>query len=116
MVLDNPLSLDFRVLSQTVKPYMLPLLRRLLPDGRQEGHEYVALNPTRQDRRYGSFRINIHTGKWADFAVGDKGGDLISLWAYVRNIKQIEAAKELQSIMGQSRAVKSSSGKGTENS
>lgn len=100
MVLENPQSIDFAYLSQKALSYSLPLLRRILPGGRLEGHEYVALNPRRNDTRLGSFRINIHNGKWADFAVGDKGGDLISLWAYVRNIKQIEAARDLQPILG----------------
>ena len=30
--------------------------------------EYVALNPTRADKRAGSFKINLQTGRWADFA------------------------------------------------
>ena len=46
-----------------------------------EGHEYVARNPTRADRRPGSFKINLRTGRWADFATGDKGGDPVSLAA-----------------------------------
>jgi len=93
-------SLDFACLSQKALCYSLPLLRRILPGGRLEGSEYVALNPRRHDTGLGSFRMNIRTGRWSDFAVGDKGGDLISLWAYVRNIRQIEAARDLQSILG----------------
>jgi hypothetical protein len=44
------------------------VLKRLIPGGKILGHEYVALNPTRNDRRPGSFKINIRTGRWADFA------------------------------------------------
>ena len=44
---------------------------------------YVALNPTRNDRRPGSFKINIRTGRWCDFATGDRGGDPVSLVAYL---------------------------------
>lgn len=71
-----------------------------LPDGRREGSEWVARNPTRNDRTPGSFRINLHTGKWADFATGDKGGDAISLYAYLKGYTQTEAALELSETWG----------------
>jgi hypothetical protein len=45
-----------------------------------------AVNPRRVDRHPGSFRINLASGKWADFAVDAKGGDLISLVAYLKDI------------------------------
>ena len=48
-------------------------------DGRICGREYVARNPRRDDRRAGSFKINVTAGRWSDFATGDKGGDPISL-------------------------------------
>ena len=35
------------------------LARRWLPDGRREGAEWVALNPTRADHRRGSFKVNL---------------------------------------------------------
>jgi putative DNA primase/helicase len=40
------------------------------------------------------------TGKWADFATNDKGGDLISLWAYVKGVNNAQAAKELIEFLG----------------
>lgn len=92
--------IDFKQLNRQLQPYILQLLRRLLPDGKVRGREYVAINPTRYDKQLGSFKINKLTGKWSDFATSDKGGDFISLWAYVRNLKQIEAAKEIISIIG----------------
>ena len=76
------------------------LLRRWLPDGRAEGHEYVAKNPRRDDRRPGSFKINLQTGRWGDFATGDKGGDVISLAAYLAGSNQIEAARNLADMLG----------------
>lgn len=42
-----------------------------------------------------SMRVNMSTGKWADFATDDKGGDLISLLACIEGVKQIDAAKKL---------------------
>ena len=76
------------------------LLQRWLPDGRKEGDEYVALNPTRADRHLGSFRVNLRTGRWADFATGDKGGDPVSLAAYLFGLRQPEAAERLAADFG----------------
>src|SRR5690242_18968553 len=58
------------------------ILARWLPGGQNKGSDYVALNPRRVDRRPGSFKVSLDTGRWADFATGDKGGDPISLGAY----------------------------------
>ena len=72
----------------------------LLPDGRREGAEWVALNPRRQDKRRGSFKVNLHSGRWGDFAKGDRGGDLVSLAAYVADVTQRQAAIRLAESMG----------------
>jgi hypothetical protein len=76
------------------------ICRRLLPTGRREGHEYLALNPRRGDRRLGSFKINLRTGRWADFASGDKGSDPVSLVAFIEDCKQGEAALKLARMLG----------------
>ncbi len=54
-----------------------------LPNGRQDGDEWVALNPTRADEHAGSFKVNLSTGAWGDFATNDEGGDAVSLYAYL---------------------------------
>ncbi len=90
----------FTAIASTARP-MLPLLvARWLPDGRREGQEWVARNPTRADRRPGSFKINLATGRWADFATGDKGGDAISLAAHLHGLSQVEAARRLAEMLG----------------
>lgn len=76
------------------------ILSRWLPGGRVEGVEYVARNPRRNDHRPGSFKINTENGKWADFASGDSGGDLVSLAAYLAGLSQVEAARELAGMLG----------------
>ncbi|NHZ38567.1 phage/plasmid primase, P4 family [Massilia aquatica] len=77
------------------------LLEHWLPDGEQRHRQYVALNPTRNDTSLGSFTINIDTGMWSDFSTEDKGGDLVSLVAYVENIRQVDAAEKiLQFVSG----------------
>jgi hypothetical protein len=43
-----------------------------------------------------TFKINLKTGQWSDFATTDaKGGDLISLFAYINSVSQGEAAQEI---------------------
>jgi hypothetical protein len=91
---------DFAAINRAALPLLPAIIQRLLPNGRREGREFVALNPRRVDRHLGSFRANLNTGRWADFATGDKGGDAISLVAYVKNISQYEAAKGLSEMLG----------------
>lgn len=76
------------------------ILKRLLPDGRLRGTEYFSLNPKRHDRSLGSFKINVSTGKWGDFATDDTGGDLISLVAYLKGLRQSDAARLLARMLG----------------
>jgi len=92
--------IDFARLRADLHPHLERIVRDLLPGGHLEGREWVALNPTRPDRNKGSFRINVKTGPWADFATGDKGGDLVSLFAYLNGCSQTEAAKDLMKLIG----------------
>jgi hypothetical protein len=93
-------GIDFAAINGAALGRALDLLRRWLPDGRLEGHEYVARNPRRADRRLGSFKVNIATGRWSDFATGDRGSDLVSLGAYLAEIGQAEAARRLAAMLG----------------
>ena len=76
------------------------IVLRWLPGGRREGAEWVALNPTRGDAKPGSFKVNLKTGSWADFATGDRGGDLVSLAAYLFRLKQADAARRVADMLG----------------
>ena len=95
------------MMASTIKPVAIAaltsiesVLARWAPGGKRQGHEYLALNPTRSDSKAGSFSINLNTGAWADFATGDKGGDLVALVAFVEGKKQGEAAKLLADFLG----------------
>ena len=92
--------IDFDGISRAALPALPALLDRWVPGGRQEGREYVARNPRRHDRRAGSFRINLTSGKWADFATGDSGGDVVSLAAYLFDLSQAEAARRIAGMLG----------------
>jgi putative DNA primase/helicase len=91
----SPFRLDFRFIAAQAVSCADTLVPQWLPDGRRRGAEWVALNPTRPDRCAGSFSVNLRTGRWADFATGDGGGDLISLRAYLDNLSQGEAARRI---------------------
>jgi hypothetical protein len=90
---------DFARINAAAVAALPELLARWLPDGRWQGPEYVARNPRRADRRLGSFKIN-RNGRWSDFATGDRGGDPISLAAYLAGLGQAEAARELAHALG----------------
>jgi hypothetical protein len=91
---------NFREVNRTALGRLPDILARWLPGGRIQGSEYVVRNPKRRDRRPGSFKVNLDTGRWADWATGDKGGDLISLAAYLADCSQIDAARRLAAMLG----------------
>jgi hypothetical protein len=92
--------LDFKVIAAAAQANAPMVLQRLLPGGRRVGNEYVVRNPKRADGHIGSFKIHLHSGRWADFAVGVGGGDLIALAAYILDVRQGEAAWRLADMLG----------------
>lgn len=90
---------DIPTVARAALPHARALAERWAPGGRVRGAEYVARNPTRSDSRPGSFKVNITTGRWADFATGDRGGDLVSLAAYVHRLSQVEAARRIAAML-----------------
>jgi hypothetical protein len=92
--------IDFGAINRAALAAFPAVLARILPGGKRVGAEIVALNPRRADRRLGSFKINRYNGRWADFATGDKGGDPISLVAYLADVSQGEAARLLARMLG----------------
>ena len=91
---------DFEAVNKAALPLLESLCRQWLPQGHRVGREWISINPTRNDLHPGSFSVNLTTGKWADFAVDDKGGDVVSLAAYLFGISQIEAARTLALTLG----------------
>ena len=93
-------DLSFSRIAQAALAVAPTLLADWLPDGCLKGHEYWPTNPVRGDRKPGSFSINMITGRWHDFASGDKGGDLVSLLAYLGGYRQLEAAQLIAEQLG----------------
>ena len=93
-------AIDFGAVNRAALAHLPELVARWLPDGRRYGVEWVARNPRRADRRPGSFKVNLMSGRWGDFAIGVAGGDPVSLAAYLADIGQAEAARRLAAMLG----------------
>lgn len=92
-------SIDFSRIAGVALPYADTIVRRWLPDGRRKGTEWVCRNPKRVDHRAGSFKVNMMTGKWGDFATGDGGGDIVSLGAYLFGLSQKDSALKVAEML-----------------
>lgn len=88
--------------NQFIQPGLREAIISLLPGGKIEGNSYIALNPTRADKNLGSFRIDLATCRWIDFASSDRGGDIVSLCAYIKGLSQYQAAQYLLGMTGES--------------
>lgn len=97
----NNKRVDIKQVAAAAQNMADTLVPEWLRDGKRESHEWVALNPTRHDGKAGSFKVNLVTGAWSDFACGDSGGDLVSLYRYLFGFQsQVEAAKALAERVG----------------
>jgi hypothetical protein len=93
-------SIDFGKVARAAADRSQDILARWLPDGKRDGTEWVARNPRRADGRPGSFKVNLRTGLWADFATGDRGKDLVALAAFLFDLRMDEAAKRVAEMIG----------------
>jgi hypothetical protein len=91
--------IDFHRINHAAIPLLPAIITRLLPGGKIHSREYVVRNPRRIDRHPGSFKVNLRNGRWADFATTARGGDPISLIAWLEGISQPEAAKLLARML-----------------
>lgn len=92
--------IDIKAVARAALDHAEAIARRWAPNGKRVGPEWQAINPTRADSKSGSFSLNFGSGKWADFASGDKGGDMVSYVAYVERIKQPAAARLIADFIG----------------
>lgn len=91
----------FKAIADEALKSALSLVERWLPGGKvKTNNEYFVRNPLRADSKANSFAVNLTKGKWGDFATGDEGGDLISLYAYLEGIDQKEAAIDVADQIG----------------
>ena len=74
------------------------LLKKWLPRGRVVGREFQVGN-LRGDPG-DSLKVNLNSGKWADFSTDEAGGDLVALYAAIHRLDQATAARMLASDLG----------------
>lgn len=98
--------IDFSDINLRAMPHIEQILDSLKIEHKLASKELKFINPLRDDTEFGSASINTETGLWADFAEADdpkaKGGDLISLVAYLTGTNYLLAAKKLQSFLSES--------------
>ncbi len=87
------MKIDFSALAADLLQRAHSLLPQWFPAGKFLGREFEVGNL--QGEAGTSLKINAETGRWSDFAAGNKGGDLISLYAAMHGLSQIDAAKAL---------------------
>jgi 5S rRNA maturation endonuclease (ribonuclease M5) len=87
-------KIDFQSLAWELASNSRNLLPEWLPGGKFQGKEYACSDLKGGNGK--SLCVNIETGQWMDHANSEvRGGDLISLYAAIHNIKQGEAAERL---------------------
>jgi len=91
---------DFDAINSAALAALPAIINRFAPGGVIRGDEWEGRNPCRIDRNPGSFKINVRRGLWADFASGDRGGDPVSLIAYLAGLSMGEAARRLALMLG----------------
>lgn len=92
---------NYEAVRQRALAVLPRLVREWVPEGRQSGAVWAGKNPTRADRKAGSFVVWVRSGAWKDYAMhGVAGGDPISLYAYVYGLGQHEACLELGQQLG----------------
>ncbi|PRC93075.1 DUF5906 domain-containing protein [Solimicrobium silvestre] len=92
---------DFQHVKQAALYSIEALLTRWLPNGVLEGREWCI--GSREGEAGRSMKVCIageRIGRWSDFASGDTGGDLISLYSYINSISQLVAMKEVAGQLG----------------
>lgn len=88
---------NFKSLNEKLLPNARTLLQQWLSNGQVSGNRFEVGDI--YNSKGDSLKIDLSTGKWFDFANPEhKGGDLISLYAKIKNIKPYEALKELGGV------------------
>jgi putative DNA primase/helicase len=90
--------LSIAAVAHAALPHLLELCRRWLPGGRIAGREWIC--GSLRGEAGGSCKVNIVTGRWSDFATGEKGGDVVSLAAAIHRLTQREAAIRIAQMIG----------------
>ncbi len=94
----NTARVDIADVARASLAHLPELCRRWLPGGRIKGREWTCGALSGEPGQ--SCRVNLRTGRWCDFATGQKGGDAVSLCAAIHHLSQKEAAERLAAMLG----------------
>lgn len=89
---------DIKAVARSALARAGELLPAWLPGGRFQGREYVCGDLAGSAGE--SLSVNTETGAWSDFATGARGTDMVSLYAAINRMGQVEAARELSQPLG----------------
>jgi len=92
---------DFKQIAARALDQIEAVCARWLPAGKRSGHEWEIGD--RHGAPGKSLKVHLtgtKAGQWADFADDAKGGDLVSLVAYVDGSSQADAARKLADFLG----------------
>lgn len=92
------MPIDFDRINTAALSSSIGLLQEWFPAGRMRGREFTI--GSLQGEQGDSLSINVDTGKWADFATDERGGDLTSLNAARLRVSQVDAARDLAEHLG----------------
>lgn len=88
-------KIDFARIADGLLKDAKTLVSSWLPGGKLIGKEWTC--GSLRGESGDSCKVNVETGRWCDFATGEKGGDLISLYAAIHGITQAKAARVFDS-------------------
>lgn len=94
-------GLDFKAIAARALDQIEAVCAHWLPAGKKAGHEWEIGD--RHGAPGQSLKIHLSGSKagiWSDFSTDDKGGDLVSLVAYVDGCAQADAARKLAEFLG----------------
>jgi predicted P-loop ATPase len=86
-------GLDFDGLARQLLASAETHLASWLPAGRKRGNSWVAGDLSGAAGQ--SLKVNLATGAWSDFATGDHGSDLVSLYAAIYELSMGDAYRQL---------------------
>ncbi|SFG30006.1 Predicted P-loop ATPase and inactivated derivatives [Duganella sp. CF458] len=104
---------DFSLVGRVALDSIHTLLQDWFPNGVKEGHEFCI--GSRDGEAGQSLRIRLtgdKAGVWSDFSDGAAGGDLISLYAFIHDLKPGQACKALAELLSISLSETQGVGKG----
>jgi putative DNA primase/helicase len=92
------MAVDIQRVAEAALRQSRSLLPAWLAEGHWEGNEWRCGDLSGSKGK--SVGVNATTGRWSDFQSGESGGDLVSLYAAMHSLSQLDAAKAVATEIG----------------